>query len=85
MLIDYDVSSPLGEGAMGRVMRVIHRGSAVWRAAKRVKLSKTQPRRGLSALEIAKREITVMKQLKHPNICKIYESYICEEDDTLGG
>ncbi|KJA22248.1 hypothetical protein HYPSUDRAFT_54980 [Hypholoma sublateritium FD-334 SS-4] len=83
MLIDYDVSWPLGEGAMGTVLSVMHRTSGEWRAAKRIKLSKTRPRRGLSALAIAKREVTVMKQLKHPNICKMYESYVCEEDDTL--
>ena len=85
MLLEYDVASEqLGEGAMGRVVRVMHRRSAQWRAAKRIKPGQLRPRKGLSGLDIAKREITVMKGLKHPNICKIYDYYIYEEDNTLG-
>ncbi len=84
MLLEYDVASQLGEGAMGKVIRVMHRLSAQWRAAKRIKPGNLRPRKGLSGLDIAKREITVMKGLKHPNICKIFDYYIYEEDNTLG-
>ena len=84
LLIDYDISDGIGEGAGGRVVRVVNRTNSKWYAAKRITPSKIRPRGGRSGFEVARREITIMKALKHPNICKIYDYYISKEDDTLG-
>ncbi|KJA22242.1 hypothetical protein HYPSUDRAFT_661203 [Hypholoma sublateritium FD-334 SS-4] len=83
MLIDYEICNAIGEGAGGRIVSVMKRGTPEWYAAKRITPSKIRPRGGRSGFDVARREITVMKALKHPNICRIYDYYISEEDDTL--
>lgn len=84
VLADYDIFDALGEGAGGRVIRVAKRSTSKWYAAKRITPSKIRPRGGRSGFDVARREITIMKALKHPNICRIYDYYISKEDDTLG-
>ena len=68
----YKMGAKLGDGAFGCVRRAIHRDTGQVRAIKTIAKSsveKAEERDKLFA------EVSVLKQLDHPNIMKLYEFY----------
>jgi calcium-dependent protein kinase len=69
---EFDVK-PLGEGSYGTVTRGMHKRTGAERAIKIVSKSR------LRHLARFRLEIEIMKEMEHPNIIRLYETY---EDDT---
>jgi len=66
----YEVSTEkLGEGGFGTVHCARLRGADLMRVVKSVEKAK------VDAADRAKREIAILKQLDHPNICRLHESF----------
>ena len=75
----YDIINKIGEGSYGRVYKVRHKVSGVIRALKYIK--KNNVIAGFSERDLD-REITVLQNLNHPYIMKLYEFYV--ENDSYG-
>ena len=73
--LKYDVSGGmvLGRGACGSVMSIRHRKTKELYAMKVINLSSVG-----STLESLLSELEIQRTLDHPNICKIFESYVDE-------
>ena len=72
----YEIISELGNGAFGRVYKVKRKNSGmnpIIRALKEISKEQMETNEGSSA-EL-KNEIEILKELDHPNIMKIYESF----------
>ena len=67
----------LGEGLTGRVVAISHKKTGARRALKNIDLSKVNPK----YVERLRGEIEILKQLDHPNVVKLYETY--EYDDRF--
>ena len=59
----------LGHGHYGVVRKCMHRESGEWYAIKSIRKSK------VSKIEVLKREIEILKEVKHPNIIALIEVY----------
>jgi Protein kinase domain len=59
----------LGHGHYGVVRKCMHRESGRWYAIKSIRKSK------VSKIEVLKREIEILKEVKHPNIIELIEVY----------
>jgi len=59
----------LGHGHYGVVRKCMHRDSGEWYAIKSIRKSK------VSKIEVLKREIEILKEVKHPNIIELVEVY----------
>ena len=68
---DYSTGKILGEGAHGKVCLVTHKSSGVTRAMKAIKKSLVNRDQEQKLLA----EVSILKQLDHPNIVKLYELY----------
>ena len=67
----YSIGEVLGEGAYGKVCKVIHRQTNIVRAMKsirKVNIDKEEEERLFS-------EMNILKNLDHPNILKLFELY----------
>ena len=60
---------PLGEGNYGSVRRGVHKVTGAVRAIKII------PKTRLKYLPRFRQEIKLMKELEHPNIVRLYETY----------
>lgn len=72
----YMIGKILGKGAFGKVNLCIHKLSSKFVALKSLK------KNALKAVELntkVKNEISILKELKHPNVIKLYETF---ETDT---
>ncbi|CAD8146337.1 unnamed protein product [Paramecium pentaurelia] len=67
----YRVEKSLGQGAYGEVRLVIHKQTGQKRAMKQIKKDKIFK----EDEEILLNEVTILKQLDHPNIVKLYELF----------
>jgi len=61
----------LGQGLTGRVVAITHKKTGARRALKNIDLSKVNPK----YVERLRGEIEILKQLDHPNVVKLYETY----------
>ena len=68
---DYKIGKVLGKGAYGEVRVAVHRASAAQRAVKTLKKKHMSKKE----IEVLMNEITVLKELDHPNIVKIFEYF----------
>lgn len=59
----------LGHGHYGVVRKCMHRESGKWYAIKSIRKSK------VSKIEVLKREIEILKEVKHPHIIELIEVY----------
>jgi calcium-dependent protein kinase len=59
----------LGHGHYGVVRKCMHRESGAWYAIKSIRKSK------VSKIEVLKREIEILKEVKHPHIIELTEVY----------
>jgi len=59
----------LGHGHYGVVRKCMHRESGEWYAIKSIRKSK------VNKIEVLKREIEILKEVKHPNIIRLVEVY----------
>lgn len=59
----------LGHGHYGVVRKCMHRESGRWYAIKSIRKSK------VSKIEVLKREIEILKEVRHPNIIELIEVY----------
>lgn len=62
-------SKELGHGHYGVVRKCMHRESGEWYAIKSIRKSK------VSKIEVLKREIEILKEVKHPHIIELIEVY----------
>lgn len=60
---------PLGTGAYGVVSKAVHRTTHQERAVKKVAKKK------IKNMDRFKQEITILQQLDHPNVLKLYEYF----------
>lgn len=74
----YDVTEhKLGEGSTGCVVIATHKKTGARRALKNIDLSRVNPK----YVERLRGEIAILKQLDHPNVVKLYETY--EYNNTI--
>mmetsp|Transcript_77511 Transcript_77511/g.107679 ORF Transcript_77511/g.107679 Transcript_77511/m.107679 type:complete len:446 (+) Transcript_77511:86-1423(+) len=67
----YKVGRTLGEGAYGKVYMVTHRNTGIVRAMKSIKKSAVTK----DAEDTLFFEVSILKELDHPNIANLYELY----------
>lgn len=68
---------PLGSGGFGVVYKCRHRDTKQTRAVKVISKKK------IKNMETFLQEVEIMKKLDHPNVLKLYEYFIDEEDVFL--
>lgn len=69
---DYSIRETLGQGAYGKVVKVIHRRSGIVRAMKSIKKNTVLLDDENNELFT---EISILKNLNHPNVINIYELF----------
>ena len=72
---NYKILKELGHGTFGQVYKIIHKKTGNIRAMKIIPKNNLKP--GFTDKDIIS-EITIMKNLDHPHIIKLYEFYIDE-------
>ncbi|KAJ7049936.1 kinase-like domain-containing protein [Mycena amicta] len=72
----YDLSHQLGKGSFATVYRALHRASGEWVAVKVIHETKRQGGTAAAAANtMFSREINIMENLRHPNICMLREVF----------
>lgn len=75
----YDLSNELGKGSFATVMKAMSRTTGEWFAVKMIHGNRNDHH--VTRSTSFTREITVMEQLKHPNICELKEVFYQENND----
>jgi serine/threonine protein kinase len=78
----YDVGNDLGKGSFATVRRAIHRESGKWFAVKMIEPSKATKHGRNTKTSTFAREISIMEKLEHPNICKLVEVFV-QDDNSI--
>ncbi|KAJ7502439.1 kinase-like domain-containing protein [Mycena galericulata] len=71
----YDLSIELGKGSFATVYKALHMASGEWVAVKVIHETKRQPPSASGSQPASSREIKIMENLAHPNICKLREVF----------
>jgi serine/threonine/tyrosine protein kinase RAD53 len=77
----YDIATELGKGSFATVVKAINRADGRWYAVKMIQNSKvkritpTGTGGANNPNEIFVREISILEDLKHPNICQLKEVF----------
>ncbi|KAF8597496.1 kinase-like protein [Ceratobasidium sp. AG-I] len=76
---EYELGPALGRGAFATVRRALHRATGQWFACKVITKSRFvhNPR----SRQMFEREVTIMKDFDHPNICKLVAHF--EDESTI--
>ena len=72
---NYKLLKKLGQGTFGQVYKIIHKKTGIIRAMKVIPKNNLKP--GFTDKDII-HEITIMKNLDHPHVIKLFEFYIDE-------
>ena len=78
----YDVGNDLGKGSFATVRRAVHRESGKWFAVKMIEPSKATKHGRNTKTSTFAREISIMEKLEHPNICKLVEVFV-QDDNSI--
>ncbi|CAD7972815.1 unnamed protein product [Amoebophrya sp. A25] len=73
---DYEMGKKLGEGAFGKVHVATHKRTGITRVCKSIVL------KGKDQQKLVDTEISLLKQLDHPNIMRLFEAYY-DGDTTI--
>ncbi|KAF5320932.1 hypothetical protein D9619_001805 [Psilocybe cf. subviscida] len=79
---NYDIGLELGKGSFATVRKAVHRETGTWYAVKMIGAAKTVRQSGGGGRDrnaTFAREIHIMEQLEHRNICKLVETFF--QDD----
>lgn len=79
---NYDIGLELGKGSFATVRKAVHRETGTWYAVKMIGAAKTVRQSGGNGRDrnaTFAREIHIMEQLEHRNICKLVETFF--QDD----
>lgn len=68
MISQFRIESLIGEGAYGIVYKGLHNDTKQYVAIKQIKLEEMEQDEGIPSTAI--REISIVKNLKHPNLVK---------------
>lgn len=84
----YDLSTELGKGSFATVMKAISRATGKWYAVKMIHdksvRSPGEQHHGQNSRRAAfAREISIMENLKHPNICELKEVFYQEDNNDI--
>ncbi|KJA24458.1 hypothetical protein HYPSUDRAFT_529564 [Hypholoma sublateritium FD-334 SS-4] len=79
----YELGTALGSGCYGVVRRALHKATGAWVAVKTINPKDSVRRAGESGQEVARREVTSLERLRHPNIVKVLEHFMCVGDSKL--
>jgi serine/threonine/tyrosine protein kinase RAD53 len=79
----YDLGNEIGKGSFASVYKAMHRQSGQWYAVKMIQADKIRknPATQTSLVGDARkatafaREISILEQLSHPNICRLKETF----------
>ncbi|KAF9497953.1 kinase-like protein [Pleurotus eryngii] len=85
----YDLCNELGKGSFATVMKAVHLATGEWVAIKMIQDKKANAAgtnanadgNGTTRHQAFMREISIMEQLKHPNICELKEVYMQPNGD----
>ncbi|KAG7098269.1 hypothetical protein E1B28_000231 [Marasmius oreades] len=79
----YDLGPELGRGSFAIVYRAISKTTGQWFAVKIIQESRRTGRDDASNTNNInlQREIAIMGQLKHPNICELKDVFICDNNE----
>jgi len=87
----YDIAHELGRGTFATVMKAMSRTTGEWCA---VKIIHAQKLRGANAnnaatrnnnanqLQSLGREISILETLHHPNVCRLLDTFVPDEDEV---
>jgi serine/threonine/tyrosine protein kinase RAD53 len=86
----YDLGTELGKGSFANVYKAMHRATSKWFAVKMIQAEKikknpanhTGPGDAKKATAFA-REISILEQLSHPNICQLKETFFHDSNISL--
>ncbi|KAF8906569.1 CAMK/RAD53 protein kinase [Gymnopilus junonius] len=79
----YDLGTELGKGSFAMVRKAVHRVSGQWFAVKMINGAKFLRQGGHTSRSNAfSREISIMEQLEHRNICKLKEVFF-QNDNSI--
>lgn len=70
----------IGKGTFGDVYKVVHKKNGLIRAVKQILGDRNDTIRDLSEFDILKRLVLACPTQDHPNIVRIYETYLDERD-----
>lgn len=84
----YDLSTELGKGSFATVMKAISRATGKWYAVKMIHdksvRSPGETPHGTNSRRAAfAREISIMENLRHPNICELKEVFYQEDSNDI--
>jgi ser/thr/tyr protein kinase RAD53 len=84
----YDLSTELGKGSFATVMKAISRATGKWYAVKMIHdksvRSPGEQYHGPNSKRASfAREISIMENLKHPNICELKEVFYQEDNNDI--
>jgi calcium-dependent protein kinase len=71
---EYIIKETLGEGAFGKVYKVVHKRSGFVRALKTIKKNSVI-KGGQGQNDELFNEMSILKKLNHPNVINIYELF----------
>ncbi|KAL0572772.1 hypothetical protein V5O48_009185 [Marasmius crinis-equi] len=79
----YDLGPELGRGSFAIVYRAISKATGQWYAVKIIQESRRTGREDASNSNNInlQREISIMSQLKHPNICELKDVFVCDNNE----
>lgn len=86
----YDLGTELGKGSFANVYKAMHRATSKWFAVKMIQAEKikknpanhTGPGDAKKATAFA-REISILEQLSHPNICQLKETFFHDSNISM--
>ena len=79
----YDLGPELGRGSFAIVYKAMSKSTGQWYAVKIIQESRRTGRDDASHSSNVnlQREIAIMRQLKHPNICELKDVFICDNNE----